>query len=160
MRSASSPPRRRSRLRRTLGLLLLLLVLLGAGYFWFILSRPAPPDVVTLVRVSDGDTVVVRDSRGRQVKVRLVGVAAPELGTAASFRSALYCAELCEAAEELRLEPEPSRGVDKYGRVLGWLWLTDRRGREVLLNEELIRSGHAELYEGTSRKVKYWNRLR
>ena len=122
--------------------------------------HPIMPDVVTLVRVSDGDTVVVEDSDGKQIKVRLIGVDAPELGTAASFRSALYAAELCEKAREIRIEPEPTRSTDKYGRVLGWVWLTMPDGERRLLNHEMIHSGNAARYEPTSHSVKYYNQLR
>ncbi|MDQ3024702.1 MAG: thermonuclease family protein, partial [bacterium] len=102
-----------------------------------------------LVRVSDGDTLVVQDGQGRRLKVRIIGVDAPELGTAASFRSALYTAELCEKAMTIRIEPEPTRQTDKYGRTLGWVWLTMPDGRRLLLNEQIIRHGHAKLYEDT-----------
>jgi micrococcal nuclease len=137
-----------------------LMGLLGFGALRLGLLTHVEPDVVTLVRVSDGDTLVVSDSSGREVKVRLVGVDAPELGTAASFRSALYTAELCEAAREIRLEPEPTRDTDKYGRVLAWVWLTLPDGKRKLLNHELIHSGNARRFEPTRRNVKYYDQLR
>lgn len=131
-----------------------------AVIYLLVWHKPVQPDTVSLIRVSDGDTVIVADRAGRRLSVRLIGVDAPELGTAASFRSALFAAELCEAARSIRLEPEPGRGVDKYGRVLGWVWLTMPDGRELLLNQELIRSRNAKLYEPTSKSVKYYHRLR
>jgi micrococcal nuclease len=138
----------------------LLLAVLGFGAYELQQLRQAPPDVVQLVRVSDGDTIVVKDSQQRHFKVRMIGVDAPELGTAASFRSALFAAELCEAAREIRIEPEPTRPADKYGRTLGWVWLTTRDGKKLLLNEQMIARGNAQLFEGTSRSVKYYERLR
>lgn len=140
--------------------LLLILALLSAGAWWFSRHRPVDPNVVTLVRVSDGDTLVVKADGNRQLKVRLIGVDAPELGTAESFRSALFTAELCEKAIEIRLEPEPTRSTDKYGRILGWVWLSMPDGKRKLLNHELIHNGYAHLYEPTSHSVKYYNLLR
>jgi micrococcal nuclease len=152
--------RSRSTLGRFLAIVLLLLGGAGYGANRLGLFTRVEPDVVTLVRVSDGDTVVVQDSGGRQIKVRLVGVDAPELGTSASFRSALFSAELCEKAREIRLEPEPTKPTDKYGRVLAWVWLTMPDGKRRLLNHELIHSGNAEMFQPTSRNVKYYDKLR
>jgi micrococcal nuclease len=114
------------------------------------------------VRVSDGDTVVVRDVRGSVLRVRLAGIDTPELGTAAAFRAALYTAELLEGARRIELEIEPTAhrtaAHDRYDRLLGWVWVTRADGREVLLQEELLRAGLAELY--TERKHgKYLQRL-
>lgn len=152
--------RSRWALRRVITVIALLLGLGGYGANRLGLFNRVEPDVVTLVRVSDGDTVVVQDSGGRQIKVRLVGVDAPELGTSASFRSALFSAELCEKAREIRIEPEPTKSTDKYGRVLAWVWLTMPDGKRRLLNHELIHNNHAEIFQPTSRSVKYYDQLR
>lgn len=157
-----SPRRPRQPARRSNGRIVLFLALVGillAWAAWQFRPQIADETRVTLVRVSDGDTVVVKDAAGRDIKVRLIGVDAPELGTAASFRSALFVAELAEAAGELRLEPDPHRSHDKYGRVLGWLWVTSVDGQSLLLNEELIRQGHATFYEDTSPRAKYYDRV-
>jgi micrococcal nuclease len=137
----------------------LLLSAAGAAGWWALRGPALDAGVVELVRVSDGDTLVVEDSQGREQKVRLIGVDAPELGTAASFRCALQAAELLEGASRIRVEAEPSRPLDKYGRTLGWVWVTGRDGQELLLNAELIDSGNAEVFPGTSRKVKYYDLL-
>jgi endonuclease YncB( thermonuclease family) len=131
---------------------------LGLTQYVLTLHKPAA-DIVELVRVSDGDTIVVKDVDGRQVKVRLIGVDAPELGTAASFRCALFCAEQLEAAGSIRIEPEPTKPVDKYGRTLAWVWYEGGGSDEKLLNEEVIDAGYAEIFPGTSKQVKYWERL-
>jgi endonuclease YncB( thermonuclease family) len=86
-------------------------------------------------------------------------VDAPELGTAASFRCALFCAEQLEAAHRIHIEPEPSKPKDKYGRTLAWVWYTDSADEERLLNAEVIDAGYAEVFSGTSERVKYWDRL-
>ena len=114
---------------------------------------------VALRDVVDGDTLWVIDQRGKEIKVRLMGIDTPELGTAASFRSALYAAEMLEEADVIWLEPDPGKPLDKYGRTLGWVWLElPGRDGEALLQEELIRAGLAELYRDAGGS-KYYARL-
>jgi endonuclease YncB( thermonuclease family) len=131
------------------------------------LNAPRPARfAVALVRTSDGDTVVVHDDRGRQYHVRLYGIDTPELGAADGFRAALYAAVQLEAARRIELEFEPRKHqvwgraplLDKYGRVLGWVWYEDEQGREHLLNEDLLRLGLAALYHKTP-QGKYGQRL-
>jgi endonuclease YncB( thermonuclease family) len=133
--------------------------------WWF---APAPGRFpVKLVRVSDGDTVVLQDARARVYKVRLCGIDTPELGVADGFRAALRAAELLESARRIELEPQLSKprlgrralSRDKYGRCLGWVWVIPNRGAELLLNEELLRSGMAGLYENGG-SGEYAGRLR
>ena len=119
-------------------------------------ERPARFEVY-LAKTIDGDTIRVT-YRGEEIKVRLMGIDTPELGTAASFRSALFCAELLEDAKKIELEPDPKRPKDKYQRTLGWVWVTPRKGMTILLQEELIREGLADLYRD-SKGSKYYNRL-
>jgi endonuclease YncB( thermonuclease family) len=121
-------------------------------------KQPDSKQQVTLVRVADGDTVVVRPSRGEDIRVRLIGIDTPELGTAASFRSALFAAELLEGARVIHLEPDPAKPRDKYGRTLGWVWIETADGNELLLQEELIRAGLAELYRD-AKGSKHFPRL-
>jgi len=113
---------------------------------------------VDLVKVIDGDTIRVLDAKHEEIKVRLIGIDAPELGTAASFQAALAAAELLEAAKTIRLEPDPDDPRDKYGRVLGWVWIDDGSGREVLLQEKLVALGLVDLYRDAAGS-KYYTRL-
>jgi len=163
IRPATQRPRAHSFTLRLLLYALAVLVIAGFVYWRLIphgLSVARQP--VKLVRVSDGDTIVVRDSRGHELKVRLAGIDTPELGTAAAFRSALYTAELLENAQRIELELEPTAhrtaAQDRYDRLLGWVWVTRPDGREVLLQEELLRAGLAELYTGR-KHGKYLERL-
>jgi len=145
--------------------IVLALVVVGGGLlslrvcdFTWLQGGRAAKFQVRLVRVADGDTITVRDLRGEELKVRLVGIDTPELGTAASFRSALYAAELLEGAREIWLEPDTKRATDKYGRTLGWVWVTTTSGEQVLLQEELLRADLAELYRD-AKGSKYYRRL-
>lgn len=113
---------------------------------------------VHLTKVIDGDTIRVTNASHEEVKVRLIGVDAPELGTAASFQAALATAELLENAKTIRLEPDPGDPKDKYGRVLGWIWIDDGSGKEILLQEKLVALGLVELYRDAAGS-KYYSRL-
>jgi len=114
--------------------------------------------VVKLVRVADGDTVVVQPAFGDSVRVRLMGIDTPELGNAASFESAHYLAVLLEDASKIELEIDPGKPRDKYGRALGWLWVTTKDGQELLAQEELINAGLAEIYRDAKGSL-YFERL-
>ena len=153
-----------SKAKRFLNILrvVLILVVVGGGLLgartcgYFSGERPARFQV-SLAKTIDGDTIRVT-YRGEEIKVRLIGIDTPELGTAASFRSALFCAELLEAAKKIELEPDPKRPKDKYQRTLGLVWVTPPLGKTVLLQEELIREGLADLYRD-SKGTKYYSRL-
>lgn len=125
------------------------------GYFD---RQQAGRQPVRLIRVADGDTIVVQPVRGDEIRVRLIGIDTPELGTAASFRSALYTAEIVEQARAIELEIDPRQSRDKYGRALGWVWVTNADGAEILLQEELIRHGLAGIYR-QAEGSKYFDRL-
>ncbi len=113
---------------------------------------------VSLERTVDGDTAWFRDGSGNQLKVRFIGIDAPEMGGADYFASGLAAARLLEQATGIELEPEPSKPEDKHGRVLAWIWLAMPDGRELLLQEEMMRSGQAELYRD-ARGSLYFGRL-
>jgi endonuclease YncB( thermonuclease family) len=144
--------------------IIVVLVLVGGALFSYracaiyFQRHAAGRQPVTLVRVADGDTIVVRGGGGQETRVRLIGIDTPELGTAASFRSALFAAELLEDARRIELEPDPVQPRDKYGRTLGWIWLITPAGEELLLQEELLRAGLAELYR-KAQGSKYYLRL-
>lgn len=139
-----------------------MLVILVFGFigwrscFWH--QGQANSQQVVLVRVIDGDTIRVLNLRGEELKVRLIGIDTPELGTAASFRSALKTAELLESASSIRLEPDPKTPHDKYGRILGWVFYETEDGHERLLQEEIVAAGLADLYRDAAGS-KYYTRL-
>ena len=101
---------------------------------------------VKLQKTVDGDTAWFTDRSGNEIKVRFVGIDAPESGSAAFFASGLQAATLLEEAQRIELEVEPSKPEDKHGRMLAWVWLTMPDGQKLLLQEAMMRSGNAELY--------------
>lgn len=77
------------------------------------------------------------------VRVRLIGVDAPELGQAGKppepfSREAALFAENFLASGPVRLEDDPYERQDRYGRRLAYVWVGQR-----MLNEELVRAGLA-----------------
>jgi micrococcal nuclease len=91
-------------------------------------SSSAPAAVALVERVVDGDTVVVRLD-GRDVRVRLIGVDAPESVDPRrpverfARESAAFLRGLVEG-KRVRLAYEPAGArVDTYGRTLAYLYL-------------------------------------
>ena len=139
-----------SRLARTLGLVLVfaLLVLAGRGQ-----QSPQSGDFprynnkqFRVYRVIDGDTIDLDTPDGDQsyTRVRLWGVDTPE--TKAPGRPVGYFGPEATAFTEemvagrmvrIELERENTRG--KFSRLLGFVYSDEGK----MLNEELLRSGHA-----------------
>jgi micrococcal nuclease len=96
-----------------------------------------------VARVVDGDTIEL-DGRER---VRLIGVDAPEHGAQDSADAAFadqataFVVRLA-SGQRVRLEFEPDRRYDAYGRTLAYVFLADG----ALLNLEIVRAGYAHAY--------------
>ena len=120
--------------------------------------QPPAPTAARIVRVVDGDTIVVRTG-GREVTVRLLGIDTPEThggptecgGRAASR----HLARLAAAAERVRLITDPDSGDtrDRYGRLLAYA--DSARGD---LGERQLRAGLAYVYRDRSRRFSRLNR--
>lgn len=87
-----------------------------------------------VVRVSDGDTVVLLDADNTQQKIRLNGIDAPENGQPYGDKSKEYLSGLI-AGKEVAVEV---KGKDQYKRILGVVYLGDTN-----INAEMIRAGYA-----------------
>lgn len=94
----------------------------------------------TVVAVQDGDSLVVRLASGREERVRLIGIDAPERGQGVWAERARGFARRQAGGRTVRLELDLETH-DRYGRLLAYVWIEDR-----LLNEELLRAGLARLY--------------
>jgi len=131
---------------RNLLLLLLLLVSLHA----------MAGDRATVHKIVDGDTIYV-EQNGRIVKVRLIGIDAPEstgnskaqrdsdrtgddIGVIVSqgMRSKRFLKSLVKKGDRVTLEYDVERR-DRYGRTLAYVYLEDG----TMLNELIIASGYA-----------------
>jgi micrococcal nuclease len=166
----ASPPRRyRRRWSGGVVLLLVLVVLIAwmRGRDLFFPDR-SPPLLETLdegayalVRVVDGDTIIVEPVKGSagssaygHARVRLIGIDAPETvqpnhpiepwGPEATDFTREF---LGDGVVELRLD---RRRMDRYDRFLAYVYV-----EEQMLNEALVRAGlaRADHYPGDSQQI-------
>jgi endonuclease YncB( thermonuclease family) len=105
------------------------------------LTEPAQSDLgatgeaATLVRVIDGDTIVV-EMGGQTYSVRYIGVDTPEAGQY-GFGQATEANRQLLAKGPLHLQKDVSE-TDQYGRILRYVFAGD-----VFVNAELVRLGYA-----------------
>ena len=113
----------------------------------------------TLVRVVDGDTIVV-DINGEDYKVRLIGINTPESVAPDSYRventeegvlASDYVKELLKNTKTVYLEKDTS-DTDRYGRLLRYVWLEIPEDKEnineiasKMLNGLLVMDNVAEV---------------
>ena len=123
---------------------------------------------VVVGRCVDGDTVELED--WRYPEVRYLGIDTPERGhsfySEATQRNAEFVGGFSPSGGQpsqgarvrLEFESGAKRLKDKYGRLLAYVWRRRVDGSEVLVNEELLRSGLA--YLCGSQESKYSTRLK
>ena len=104
--------------------------------------RPASGERAEVLRVVDGDTLLVR-LNGRSVRVRYIGIDAPESVRPDSPVESMG-PEAAQANKELvdgrrvLLERDVS-DTDRHGRLLRYVWVGD-----MMVNGELVRRGYAQ----------------
>ncbi|MFV0418714.1 MAG: thermonuclease family protein [Dysgonomonas sp.] len=91
-----------------------------------------------VVRVADGDTVTILTDQREQIRVRLDGIDAPERGQDFGAKATLFVRDLC-LNKTVTIH---KKGTDRYGRVLGVLYIDG-----VNINEVLVRNGLAWHYK-------------
>ena len=121
--------------------------------------------VKKVTKVVDGDTIDVDIDLGFDIsfssRVRLAGIDTPESRTADKMEKALgleakaYLKHEIEAAKSVVIKTEKMDSSEKYGRILGWVFLDDAT---VSLNEKMIADGYAWGYLGDT-KVKDFDAL-
>ena len=136
-------------------ILILLTFLLPSGLLAERSPRTLPAEVLS---ITDGDTIVVL-LQGHKERVRLIGIDAPEyhpnpkaekdsIRTGDDLRtiyqmgrkSTQYMKSVIRAGDQVEVELDVGER-DKYGRLLGYVWLRDGR----MLNEKIVRAGYASL---------------
>lgn len=110
--------------------------------------------------VVDGDTIDVDIDLGFNVsyyqRVRLAGIDTPESRTSDKFEKTLgleskeYLKSKIKDAKEVIIKTEKPDSSEKYGRILGWLYLD---GASKSINEQMIEDGYAWGYMGET-KIK------
>lgn len=122
--------------------------------------------VKKVLKVVDGDTIDVDIDLGFDIsftsRVRLAGIDTPESRTTDKMEKALglevkkKLGELIASASTIVIKTEKPDSSEKYGRILGWLYLD---GAELSVNEALIAGGYAWGYMGDT-KVKDFEALK
>jgi micrococcal nuclease len=111
-------------------------------------------------KVVDGDTIDANIDLGFNVslakRVRLAGIDTPESRTrnleekALGLESKEWLKKALEGAKDILIKTELPDSTEKYGRILGWLYINDE---QTSLNEQMIQQGYAWSYLGDT-KVK------
>jgi micrococcal nuclease len=122
--------------------------------------------VKKVTKIVDGDTIDVEIDLGFDIsfssRVRLAGIDTPESRTKDLAEKTLglevkdKLKHLIDNAKSIVIKTEKMDSSEKYGRILGWLYLD---GAETSVNEALIASGYAWAYMGDT-KVKDFEALR
>lgn len=106
-----------------------------------------PATLLPVVRIIDGDTIVVRENKTSTV-VRLIGIDTPEKvhptkETECFAEEASEYMRLLLEGRSVYLENDPSQDqFDKYGRLLAYVY----RGDGLFINREMITRGYAYEY--------------
>jgi micrococcal nuclease len=116
-------------------------------------------------KVVDGDTIDVDIDLGFDIsfssRVRLAGIDTPESRTTDKIEKALvleakaFLKNAIDSAKTYVIKTEKIDSSEKYGRILGWLFLD---GSDKSINEEMITAGHAWGYLGET-KIKDFTAL-
>jgi len=116
--------------------------------------------VKKIYKIVDGDTIDVDIDLGFNVsffqRVRLAGIDTPESRTKDAYEKKLglevkeKLTDLLKDAKKIVIKTEKPDSTEKYGRILGWLFIDDGK---LSVNEILIKEGYAWEYMGET-KVK------
>jgi len=123
-------------------LVLLLLTIVTTEIFGDVVGR--------VVSVTDGDTIKVLDSNNVQHKIRLTGIDAPEKNQPYGKASKEHLAALI-AGKKVKVE---SNKNDRYGRVLGKVWIDDTDA-----NLEQLKAGYAWWYKNYAKDQSAADRI-
>ena len=121
--------------------------------------------VKNISRVVDGDTIDVDIDLGFNIsysqRVRLAGIDTPESRTSDKFEKSLgleskeYLKHKLKDAKVIVMKTEKPDSSEKYGRILGWLYVDENT---VSVNDQMIEDGYAWGYLGDT-KVKDFSAL-
>jgi micrococcal nuclease len=121
--------------------------------------------IKNVTNVVDGDTIDVDIDLGFNIsffsRVRLAGIDTPESRTrdlkekALGLESKEYLKAILKNAKNIVIKTEKPDSSEKYGRILGWLYVN---GDTVSVNDHMIENGYAWGYLGDA-KVKDFDAL-
>ena len=123
--------------------------------------------VKQVLKVVDGDTIDVVIDLGFDIsftsRVRLAGIDTPESRTTDAREKILgvevkeYLKKALEGATDIVIRTEKADSSEKYGRILGWLFVNKETGS---LNMELVNKGYAWSYDGGTKSKDFAELLR
>lgn len=146
---------------RLLAVMSIPVVALSVALFWALISlsdeepQSGHAEVLEVVRVIDGDTLIVERDGGEE-RVRLLGIDAPEVardgqpGEPCAAEATALTQELTDRAEVEVISDPSQPDEDRYGRTLAYV---EADGRDV--SAELLRTGLAEVYEAAPDIARY-----
>jgi micrococcal nuclease len=121
--------------------------------------------VKKVLKIVDGDTIDVDIDLGFDIsytqRVRLAGIDTPESRTKDAREKVLglevkdRLKKAIDAAKDVIIVTEKPDSTEKYGRILGWVYL-DKASKSI--NEQLIEEGYAWGYMGET-KIKDFDAL-
>jgi len=123
--------------------------------------------IKNVIKVIDGDTIDVDIDLGMNTvraneRIRLAGIDTPESRTTDKVEKLLgieskeYLKSKLKDAKSLLIKTELPDSTEKYGRMLGWIYLD---GDTVSINDHMINDGYAWGYMGDT-KVKDFDALK
>ena len=123
--------------------------------------------VKQVLKVVDGDTIDVVIDLGFDIsytsRVRLAGIDTPESRTTDAREKILglevkeYLKKALEGATDIVIRTEKVDSSEKYGRILGWLFVNKSTSS---LNMELVNKGYAWSYDGGTKSKDFAELLR
>jgi len=115
-----------------------------------------------ITRVIDGDTIDADIDLGFDIsltkRIRLAGVDTPESRTTDAnekkygLQSKEWLKHKVESAENILIKTELPDSTEKYGRIIGHLFINDQ---ENSLNDQMIVEGYAWTYDGGTKKKNF-----
>ena len=107
--------------------------------------RAENPATLTVTQVVDGDTFWGTDAGGQRIKVRLIGVDAPESRKTGNKPEGFYGKEAKAYLTRLLMNQRVRLAYDKsardrYGRTLAYVYLADG----TFVNDLLVQKGYAK----------------
>ena len=91
-----------------------------------------------VIKITDGDTIVVLTDKKEQVKIRLEGIDCPESSQDFGNKAKQATSDLCFGKQVKIIKS----GEDRYGRTLGYVMVGD-----INVNKELLKQGLAWHYK-------------
>ena len=114
--------------------------------------------VKSVDKVVDGDTIDVTIDLGFDIlyrsRVRMAGIDSPESRTrdleekAMGLEAKDYLKNRLKFAKKIVIRTEKLDSSEKYGRILGWLFLDDET---TSVNNQMIMKGYAWQYDGSTK---------